>query len=163
VSAWQLLDDFLAGRGIRYGPPSLEQTTGGDHAPGSLHYDGLARDYGRSNSDVGAISAALVPFAKGPNAPIVELFDSVSNIFYDNGVEFTPSDELRRTHYDHVHAALRAGANLDDPLPAQFASTSSKAPRLAGLAAVALQIIAVIAGVALVGAGAWATATRGAA
>lgn len=112
MSAWESIDRYLEGLGIRVGTPTLGQTTGGKHAPNSHHYDARARDYGRSSSDVRAITNALLPLARGDSAPIVELFDSTSGVFYKNGRPITPSASLRRGHYSHVHVAVAPGVDL---------------------------------------------------
>jgi hypothetical protein len=112
---WRLIDQYLSGRRIRIGPPTVGQTTGGRHTSTSYHYAGQARDYGRSNSDLRGILAALLPHATGPAAPIVELFGL--DVYCKNGRRITPSAGLRDSHQDHVHVALRPGGALPVPLP----------------------------------------------
>lgn len=110
--AWRSIDAYLGAKGIRYGSPTLGQTTGGQHVPGSLHYEGRARDYGR-DSDLPAILAELLPFAVGPGYQLCELYGL--RTFWKNGRLITPSRELFDSHQGHVHAALRDGARLPRP------------------------------------------------
>jgi hypothetical protein len=163
VNAWELIDQLLERAGVRIGAPTPGQTTGGTHVNGSFHYEGRARDYGRSTSDVRAITQALLPYATGDGAPIVELFDSTSGVFMDNGVAIKPSEELRQGHYDHVHVALRAGATLDGTpsVPSTPLGTIGRFA-VAGVQGVALQLILVAGGVALLGLGAWRSVHKGA-
>lgn len=173
MSAWQSIDAFLERKGIRFGKPTPGQTTGGRHATNSLHYDNRARDYGRSNSDVSAITAALLPFAKGPSPQVIELFDSVAGVFYKNGAAITPSASLRQGHYSHVHAALAAGATpLDEGNPPpkrnDVPAGTNVALQLVGggrnlterFGAVILEGIGLAAASALVALGLWSLATR---
>lgn len=113
--AWRSVDAYLGALGIRYGSPTVGQTTGGTHAPGSLHYSGRARDYGRSQSDMPAIISALLPFAEGPDHLIQELFGL--GVFWKSGRVITPSTSLRTAHQDHVHVGLRAGKVMPRPAP----------------------------------------------
>jgi hypothetical protein len=113
VARWPELDAYLRARGIRVGTATLGQTTGGKHAAGSYHYQGLARDHGLYNCDCQAIADALLPLAKGPNHIIVELIWTPSDragTYYKNGYSYTPSATLARGHRDHVHDAIRPGA-----------------------------------------------------
>lgn len=110
---WRSIDDYLTAKGVRYGAPTVSQTTGGDHAPNSLHYAGRARDYGRHTSDLPTILAELLPFAVGPDHKLQELFGL--STFWKHGRVITPSAELRNSHQDHVHAGLREGATLPRP------------------------------------------------
>lgn len=113
-SSWRDIDDYLRSKGIPVGTPTVGGTTGGKHVEGSYHYLGLGRDYGQSTNDTRAIALTLAPLAQGPNRVLDELYFSPLGIFYDEGVAITPSDTLRNTHYDHVHAAIRkGGATLD--------------------------------------------------
>lgn len=105
MTSWNDLDAFLASRGVRFGAPTIGQTTGGGHVADSYHYRGLARDYGNANSDVGAIIAAFRPYAV-PGGPIVELFGPGVSI--KNGVPIPTVPG----HTDHVHVAICAGCTL---------------------------------------------------
>lgn len=118
MSGWNDLDAFLSARGIRYGAPTLGQTTGGTHVDGSYHYLGLARDYGSSNSDMPAIIQAFRPYAV-PGGPVVELFGPGVSI--KNGAAIPQV----AGHGDHVHVAIRAGATLGQAPPASSAPASS--------------------------------------
>lgn len=112
MSGWNDIDAYLVARGVRIGPPTIGQTTGGTHTTArSFHYSGMARDYGR-DSDRLAIVAALAPLAQGAGAPIRELFYAPTNTFFDEGRPFTPSTKLREGHQTHVHAAIRPDAEL---------------------------------------------------
>lgn len=113
MTPWRSIDDYLTVKGVRYGAPTVSQTTGGNHAPGSLHYVGRARDYGRSTSDLPGILEALLPFAVGPTYKLQELFGL--STFWKNGRVITPSVGLRESHQDHVHAGLREGCTLPNP------------------------------------------------
>jgi hypothetical protein len=112
--AWRNIDRFLAAHGVKIGPPTLGQTTGGAHKPNSFHYQGLARDYGRSSSDLPRILEVLRPWAIGPDRVLEELFGLA--LYIDAGRIFAPAKGLWASHQDHVHVALRAGRTL--PLPA---------------------------------------------
>lgn len=116
TDAWQGIDRYLAAKGVRVGAPTLGQTTGGEHAKGSYHYRGLARDYGRSKSDMPAIITELLPFAVGPDHRLAELFGS--STYWKDGGLITPSKGLFHAHQDHVHVALRPGAQLPKPAKA---------------------------------------------
>lgn len=112
LRTWRDIDDWLEDLGLRVGPPTVGQTSGGSHAAGSYHYDGIARDYGASSSDADRIAQALVPLAIGPNRQIDELYYAPLGIFYDNGVPLSnPSKSLVDGHQDHVHVALSKSGN----------------------------------------------------
>jgi hypothetical protein len=113
VEQWRNIDAFLAAHGVRYGRPLVEQTTGGSHKPNSLHYDGRARDYGQSNSDLKAILGVLRPYAIGADHVIEELFGLT--LYVDSGKIFAPTKSLYASHQNHVHVGLRAGRTL--PIP----------------------------------------------
>lgn len=127
IRSWQDLDDWLRSKGINVGAPSTGQTTGGSHVQGSYHYQGLGRDYG-NESDERAVALALVPLAQGPNRVLDELYYSPLGIFYDNGVAINPNEHpsIRDTHYDHVHAGVRAGgASIDGTVSGALVSTET--------------------------------------
>lgn len=113
ATGWQAIDRCLAAAGVRFGVPTLAQTTGGNHVPSSWHWKGCARDYGKSNSDLPAVLAVLLPFAQGDRAPLVELFGLES--FWKNGSPIRPNADLFHSHQNHVHAAIRPGATLPAP------------------------------------------------
>lgn len=150
ATGWNALDGLLAARGVRFGPPTVGQTTGGSHAHGSYHYAGLARDYG-SGSDLTAILATFRPYATGAGAPIVELFGL--DTFLDDGRPFTPSADLRADHQTHVHAAIRPGAILDPagalmkwagaPAPAPELAADAGAAQAGGLVGAAQNVLGV--------------------
>ncbi len=95
--------------GIQHGPPSLGQTTGGEHAARSYHYRRTALDSGRSDTDPVRVARALEPYARGRGAVIAELMESHSGIFLSHGNVFRPSASLRRLHTTHCHSALYEG------------------------------------------------------
>lgn len=128
TTGWQSIDNALSALGLRFGPPTADQTTGGSHAPNSEHYAGRARDYGDASSDVSAITKALLPYATGPNAPIDELFSSRDGVFMANGERIVPGDALRQDHYDHVHVGVRSGVDLAALIDPTAAAASSSAP-----------------------------------
>lgn len=109
---WREIDQFLRSRGIRIGPPTTGQTTGGKHAPTSYHYEGTARDYGLYDSDAPAVARALQPVAAQPNSPIAELFFAPLNIWYKHGHR-VPGSSIGG-HQDHCHVALEIGRHLSN-------------------------------------------------
>lgn len=131
--AWRSIDAYLGAKGVRYGSPTVSQTTGGQHAKGSLHYTGHARDYGRSNSDLPAILGELLPFAVGPEHKVCELFGLTT--FWRDGRVFTPGRALHDDHQDHVHVGLRAGAVLPRParpIPQEPVMDDPEIPNITG-------------------------------
>lgn len=112
---WRTIDRYLADRAIRFGPPTLGQTTGGKHASTSLHYVGRGRDYGRSTSDMQAILEVLRPLAAGRDFVVQELYGL--NVFYKNGAAIRPSPALFASHQNHVHVGLRAGRTMPPSVP----------------------------------------------
>jgi hypothetical protein len=114
MSAWPDIDAFLQRQHIRIGPPRASQTTGGEHAAGSYHYKGLARDYGNADSDCAAVLRALEPFAH--DGTLLELFYAPTDTWLKNG------QQLNRAaigdHDDHVHAAIAADRSFPE-MPAQ--------------------------------------------
>lgn len=107
---WQEIDEFLRRRSIRFGEPSVPQTTGGQHERTSYHYKGLARDYGVSNSDAPKIAQTLLPIASAPRGPIFELFFAPLDIWVKDGHRIDPKSV--GGHTDHVHVALHQGRHL---------------------------------------------------
>lgn len=107
---WERLDELLAARGIKFAPPTLGGTTGGQHAPGSYHYPPryCARDYGISGTDMPGALDALEPYAQGPGHFLAELFGLT--VYWKDGRRLSPSRALRLAHQNHVHAALRPGS-----------------------------------------------------
>jgi hypothetical protein len=111
MKPWETIDAFLKAKGVKIGAPTKGQTDGGKHSPTSAHPQGRGRDYGSVGSDRGAVVRELLPYAKR-GGPVMELFYSGTNTFWDNSVEFTPSADLRSTHWDHVHVALWPGRTM---------------------------------------------------
>lgn len=107
---WPVLDDYAKAKGVRVGAPSPGQTVGGTHAAGSLHYAGLARDYGRE-SDAAGVERLLAPLARGKNPPIIELY-GIGGTSLKDGKAVSP--EPAGHAGDHTHAAVRAGVSLAD-------------------------------------------------
>lgn len=115
MSTWPDIDLYLSGLGIRIGTPTIGQTTGGVHAPGSYHYLGRARDYGQSNSDMRAIWDALLPYAQGPGHQLVELFGPWGAWRAGRDIGYVGG------HTDHVHAAIAVDGHLgaSQPIPVE--------------------------------------------
>lgn len=113
---WQQIDAYLTSKGVRIGPPTLGQTTGGTHASGSYHYVGLARDYGASNSDSLGVFNTLAPLATGKNPPIIELYGSDGRGFKNgqpvDGAKYDPASVAPLSR--HTHVAIAAGATLSN-------------------------------------------------
>ncbi|WP_321478152.1 peptidoglycan-binding domain-containing protein [uncultured Paludibaculum sp.] len=137
---WQEIDEFLQRRNLRIGPPTVPQTTGGQHEHGSYHSRGLARDYGVGDSDAARIAQALLPFARRPRSPIFELFFAPLDIWYQQG---HPIDGKRvGGHTDHVHVALEIGRHLvGDALPAQAVAMPGRAAGGSGSGHSALAVL----------------------
>ena len=114
MSTWADIDRYLTALHIRIGTPTIGQTTGGIHVPGSYHYAGMARDYGSMTSDMRAIWDALLPFAQGPNHQLVELFGPWGAWKAGRDIEYVGG------HTDHVHAAIAPNGVLkaSQPIPA---------------------------------------------
>jgi len=103
---WLAIDQYLMVKGVRFGAPTVGQTTGGIHATNSFHYKGQARDYGSATSDMRAVWDALLPHADHPGAPLMELFGPWGA--WKDGREIPPV----AGHTDHVHAAIALGGVL---------------------------------------------------
>ncbi|HKZ18471.1 MAG TPA: hypothetical protein VJQ57_00015, partial [Acidimicrobiia bacterium] len=104
MSTWADIDLYLSNLGIRIGTPTIGQTVGGVHAPGSYHYAGRARDYGQSTSDMRAIWDALLPHAR--SGVLIELFGPWGAWKAGRDIEYIGG------HTDHVHAAIAADGVL---------------------------------------------------
>ncbi len=102
---WPSIDAYLRAAGLRVGPPTMGQTTGGRHVSGSLHYDDRARDYGRT-SDYVAIARFLTPIALDPSGPIEELFGP--------GVSIKNGRRIPQVsgHDGHTHVGLKRGRSM---------------------------------------------------
>ncbi len=107
---WREIDMYLKAHGVRIGPPTHGQTTGGKHSERSYHYAGTARDYGLWDSDAEAVARCLRPLAAARNSPLAELFFGPLNIWYQNGRRVSAGDI--GGHMDHCHAALVPGRHL---------------------------------------------------
>lgn len=125
MAEWELADALLSAKGVRFGAPTLSQTTGGGHVQGSEHYQGRARDYGDSNSDCNTIANIFAAYAVGSGYQVDELFYTPLDIFYKNGAAFGPSSTLRNESQDHVHVGLRIGAVLDPNASPSTGSTTT--------------------------------------
>ncbi len=104
---WQKIDDYLHALGIATGPPCYEQTTSGadhGHAANGNHPKKLARDisYGNGGDELAAVRA-LRPFYP---AVLSELYHAATNTWLPTNVG---------GHTDHLHAAIRSGAQLPSP------------------------------------------------
>ena len=106
MSTWADIDAYLQSLHIRIGTPTIGQTTGGVHAPGSYHYQGRARDYGSMTSDMRAIWDALLPFAQGDDHQLGELVGPWGAWKAGRDIEYIGG------HTDHVHAAITADGVL---------------------------------------------------
>ena len=110
MADWPNIDAHLDGEEIPHGEPTVAQTTGGQHAPGSLHYAGRARDYGNldtpgGNDGCDRIYFDLEPFAQ--SGVLQELFWNPRGC-WQKGRRIGPVDG----HWDHVHAGLALGQSL---------------------------------------------------
>ncbi len=113
---WEEIHSFVRSRlGASAKDPTPGQSDRGE-GNGSHHFratcpDGVRRghaiDYGFGPSDAEAIWDLLLPFAQGPGAPIRELFFDPRGGF-DEGVNIGPIGD----HDDHIHVAIRVGAQL---------------------------------------------------
>ena len=119
--AWTEIDAYLKARGVRIGPPTREQTTGGKHVPTSYHYRGTARDYGVHDSDATAVARALKPLACQANSPIAELFFAPLNVWYKHGYSI-PGFHVGG-HQDHCHVALEVNRHLFSARTVHMGST----------------------------------------
>lgn len=134
MSDWRSIDAFLKSKGIRFGYQGSFQTTGGNHAAGSYHYQGLARDYGDADSDCRAIVRALEPFAA--NGTLLELFYAPTGTWWKNGKRI--SGAAIGGHRDHVHAAVAPARSFPtDPPPVPPRPPEPPAPDLRRLAVIA--------------------------
>ncbi|MGJ5819191.1 peptidoglycan-binding domain-containing protein [Paludibaculum fermentans] len=129
--AWKEIDDYLRAHGVRIGPPTTGQTTGGGHAANSYHYAGTARDYGLYDSDAAAVARCLHPIARMRRSPLAELFFGPLNIWYVNGNR-VPGSSIGG-HMDHCHAALVPGHHMpkNQATPAAAHKVTQKTARRA--------------------------------
>lgn len=107
IGRWAELKRWVAAHGFMVGRDCLEQTTGGGHATTSLHYTGMAVDFGDAGVDYVAIARWLVPFATGPDRVIDELFCADDGIAWSHGAPSSFHDNPA-----HTHVGLRPGAKL---------------------------------------------------
>lgn len=105
---WEILDAFVDEAGIRRGPPTLGQTTGGSHTGGSFHYRRQARDYGLNDSDANAISRLFAPIAKAHPDLIPEMFGA-DGVGFDNGAPYQSPGHTGH----HTHVAIGSGVTLE--------------------------------------------------
>lgn len=110
AGTWKEIDDYLRAHGVRIGPPTTGQTTGGGHSTNSYHYVGTARDYGLYDSDAAAVARCLHPIARMRRSPLAELFFGPLNIWYVDGNR-VPGSSIGG-HMDHCHAALAPGRHM---------------------------------------------------
>jgi hypothetical protein len=112
TETWKEIVQYLDLKGIKHWTPNSHQTTGGQHATNSYHYQGTAVDLDPSAD----IFKALEPLAQmGPNRVLAELFlDKAGCGFYKHGhkIAYVPN------HQDHLHAALEVGKHM--PLYGDF-------------------------------------------
>lgn len=119
---WGTIDAFVRAHGYAARPRTLGQTVGGTHVGGSKHYLGDAVDYGRNDSESDAIAQLLLPYATGPDAPLIELFGS-DGTSMKNGVPLSP--EPAGHAGNHTHVAIRPGATLDGFTPGASPASSA--------------------------------------
>jgi phage-related protein len=101
---WPQLVNYLSGTGV---PFTVSSTTGGQHAPGSYHYDGRAVDL--VGPDLDAIFKAFLPIA----GQLKELFYTPEGYSIKNGLRTSPI--AAADHFDHVHAAYADGGYVTKP------------------------------------------------
>ena len=112
MANWPNIDAYLDSIGIPHGVPTWAQTEGGQHSATSLHYQGLARDYGNLDTpggDAGClhIFLALEQYARGPNYILQELFWPQLRC-WQRGAPAPLSIDAP----NHVHAGLASGKLL---------------------------------------------------
>ena len=112
MATWPNIDAHLDGEGIQHGEPTGPQTTGGTHAPGSLHYAGRARDYGNLDTPGGNLGCDVIfrdleQYAQGRDCILQELFWNPIGC-WQRGVRIGPV----AGHWDHCHAGLADGKLL---------------------------------------------------
>jgi hypothetical protein len=121
------LDRYLTDLGLPIVGPRRGQAERNCNSGGSTSYHctnrgALARDWGHSDyghDGLADIAEALAPFAVGPRAAVRELFYAHPRgreWFFKDGDQISPSEFLRETHRDHVHAALWANRTLPHPV-----------------------------------------------
>jgi hypothetical protein len=98
----------LANRLTRQFGLSITSTTGGQHAPGSFHYQGLAADLGGSSGAMNRAAAWLL--SSGAYRSLLEGIHN-PNLSVKNGQRVPPSfwgGAVWGQHANHIHIALRA-------------------------------------------------------
>lgn len=111
TTQWQEIDRYIRAHGIRVGAPTVGQTTGGGHSPGSYHYKGLARDYGTlDGSEPHRIARLLNPLARNPEGPLYELYFALTDTWWKNGQRMSAASI--GGHRDHCHVSLKIGRHL---------------------------------------------------
>lgn len=133
AAEWHNIIAGVQALGIRFGTPTVGQTWQHNDplSPHSEHLQGRAVDFGDATSNSAEIARALVPYAKGPNAPIDELIFAPLGIGYKNGTNIGEAGYGAATwagHFDHVHVGVRHGADLaaavkGGPVPGGYPAT----------------------------------------
>lgn len=171
---WHNIEAAVAALGFSFGPPTPGQTWVHPGSSGAdEHTQGRAVDFGDATSPSGKIAAALVPYAKGPGAPIDELIFAPLGIGYKNGVNIGAAGYGASTwaeHFNHVHVGVRRGVDLATavaaaPVPGGYqqptgpatggAAGSGVSGFTATLRRVSVEGVLLLAGVTLAGLGAW--------
>lgn len=111
--------EWLAAHGVPFNQPTLGQTTGGQHAKGSYHYQGLAVDLSGTPAMMRNIFDRL---AGGIGPYLAELFYDPVGWYIKNGQRVAGAIG---GHIDHVHAAIMAQFAGNDVGPGALASGST--------------------------------------
>lgn len=104
MTGYEVIEAFLARRGVRFGPGSTLRPGDAD----SWHGTGQARDFGLANSDADLISRIFAPIAQAHGDLVVELFGSDGTGF-DAGLPYQAPGHTG----DHTHVAVAPGTTLE--------------------------------------------------
>jgi Putative Flp pilus-assembly TadE/G-like len=100
----------------------ITSTTGGTHAAGSYHYQGLAIDVSNSSGPTPQMEAFYDTAKQAFAGRLLELIYDPRGAIYEDGVEHPPYTE--GGHSDHVHIALAPGGATGLPLDGELAGSS---------------------------------------
>jgi hypothetical protein len=159
--AFNMLDQYLKIKapGVKFSSPRGNQTTGGKHSSSSLHYKGLARDYGQSDTDLSSVIFSLMPLVNGTNKGVIhEFFCNVNGhvALYLDGIPLESHPKankivnpgsghngktflqfIKDTHRDHLHVSITNTSLFVNLFPgeateAPVTPAGSEAPHPAG-------------------------------